>query len=44
MKKFGKMILTLPIWLPAMFLGATAYTVDQFCDGLLTRIGEWINE
>ncbi len=44
MKKFGKLLLALPVWLPLMFVGCIAYTLDEVCSGCLDRIGDWINE
>jgi hypothetical protein len=44
MKKWGKMLLALPVWLPLMFVGCIAYTLDEICDDLLTGIGEWIQK
>lgn len=38
------MLLTLPLWLPLMFLGTVVYTLNEICDDALTGIGNWVKK
>jgi hypothetical protein len=44
MKRLGKAILTLPVWLPLMFVGAVCFEGDIICSHWLTIIGDWISK